>query len=63
MDNRKFSDVLKEAIAGDPDAVEAVILRYMPLIISRSQIDGELDEDLKQYLIMRIIMQIPKFTI
>ena len=63
MKSRKFSEVLREAIAGNPDAVEAIILRYMPLIDSRSQINGELDEDLRQYILMRIVMQIPSFHI
>ena len=63
MVSRNFSEVLKAAVNGDPDAVEAIIQRYLPLIESRSRINGELDEDLRQYIMMRIIIQIPRFTI
>jgi DNA-directed RNA polymerase specialized sigma subunit len=61
MENRKFSEVLRDAVAGDPDAVETLISRYMPLINSRSIVGGELDEDLRQYILLRVILQIPKF--
>ena len=65
MESKMFTDVLREAIAGDPDAVEAILQRYSPLINSRSRshIDGKLDEDLRQYIYMRVVMQIPKFSI
>jgi hypothetical protein len=61
MESRRFSDVLRAAVAGDPFAVEAILDRYMPLINSRSVIDGALDEDMRQYILMRVIMLIPKF--
>ena len=61
MENRRFSEVLRDARAGDPDAVEAILARYMPLINSHSVISNRLDEDMRQYIIMRVIMQIPGF--
>jgi len=63
VESKKFSVVLLEAIAGDPDSVEAILARYMPLINSRSHIDGIFDEDLQQFILMRVVMQIPKFPI
>jgi hypothetical protein len=59
--NRYFSDMLRAAIAGKLDMVEAILARYMPLITKYSTIDCEPDEDLQQYLIMRTIEQLPKF--
>ncbi len=61
MESRPFSEVLRAAVAGNPHAVEAVLARYMPLINSRSRVDGVLDEDLRQYIMMRLIMVIPNF--
>jgi DNA-directed RNA polymerase specialized sigma subunit len=61
VESRNFSDVLQAARIGDPDAVEAILSRYMPLINSRSIIDGVLDEDMRQYIAMRVIMQISRF--
>jgi hypothetical protein len=61
MVNKKFSDLLHEAIVGDPDAVETVLARYMPLFNRQSMINGTLDEDLLQYILMRVVMMIPKF--
>jgi hypothetical protein len=63
MDSRLFSEVLASAIAGDNDAVEALLLRYMPLINRQSVIDGVLDEDLRQYILMRVTEQIERFAI
>ena len=61
VDNKKFSDVLGMAIDGDSDATVALISRYMPLINKRSMIKDVYDEDLRQYIIMRVIEQIPRF--
>ena len=61
MDSRQFSDVLRGAISGDPDSVEAILARYMPLISKQSVLDGVIDEDLRQYILMRIIKQLPNF--
>jgi len=61
VESRRFSEVLREAITGNPDAVEAILSRYMPLINKNSVMNGKYDEDMRQYIIMRVIMQIPKF--
>lgn len=61
MDSVNFSEVLQAAAAENPYAVEAILSRFMPLILSKSMIDGKFDEDLSQYIMMRAIMLIPKF--
>jgi hypothetical protein len=61
VESRKFSDVLRKTIDGDHDSVEAILSKFMPLINRRSLVGGVLDEDLRQYILMRVIIQIPKF--
>ena len=63
MESRRFSDVLRAAVSGDPDAVEAILDRYMPLISGHCVVNGRLDKDLRQYVIIRVITQIPKFDL
>jgi hypothetical protein len=61
VDSRCFSEVLRSAVNGDPVAVEAILLKYMPLFNNRSVVGGEFSEDLRQYIMMRVIMELPKF--
>lgn len=58
-----FADLLTRAIAGDHDAIEDVLELYAPLINHHSRIYGYIDEDCRQYIIMRIAINIPKFII
>jgi hypothetical protein len=61
MESRYFSEVLRAAVAGDPDAVEAILSRYTPLINRQSVVAGKYDEDLAQYIAMRVVEQLPNF--
>ena len=45
------------------DAVEQILILYMPLINRYSMIDGQLDEDCRQYILIRITLSISKFII
>ena len=58
MESRKFSKVLEGAIAGDHEAIEALLLRYTPLINRKSFLDDVFDEDLRQYIMLRTVIQI-----
>ena len=60
---RKFSDILSKAIAGDKASKEVILDLYAPLIERHSIIYGYIDEDCRQYIIMRIITSIRKFEI
>jgi DNA-directed RNA polymerase specialized sigma subunit len=62
METRKLSKVVRSAIAGDEASTEAVIARYMPLFNNSSKINGKYDEDLRQYILMRVIQTLPKFN-
>lgn len=63
MSYESFSDLLREAIEGNHDAVEDILEMYRPLIESGSFIGGVLDEDCRQYIMIRIALSISKFSI
>lgn len=63
MESRKFSDLLKAAVGGNNEAMVEILPRYMPLINKQSVINGSLDEDLRQYILLRIIEQTSKFNL
>lgn len=58
-----FVDILQKAIAGDENAILMILKIYEPLIKSNSRWRGKLDEDLEEYIIIRIIKNIHKFKI
>jgi hypothetical protein len=61
--NRSFSDLLLRAITGDMAAVEEILEMYAPLIDHHSRINGYIDEDCRQYILMRVVAGISKFSI
>ena len=58
-----FVDILQKAIAGDENAILMILKIYEPLIKSNSKWRGKLDEDLEEYIIIRIIKNIHKIKI
>ena len=58
-----FVDILQKAITGDENAILMILKIYEPLIKSNSKWRGKLDEDLEEYIIIRIIKNIHKFKI
>lgn len=60
-DEEKFSDMLQKAVRGDKESIEKIIDLYSPLIERCSYINGRPDEDLKQYLLLKIYLNIGKF--
>ena len=61
MTNEEFSQILAQAVSGNHSALESILELYMPLINKQSVIDGCFDEDCKQYILMRIALQITRF--
>ena len=59
----EFHRILKEAVGGSHEALEILLHLYEPLIRKHSMIDGELDEDLRQYIMIHIALNISKFQI
>ncbi len=63
MDSKKFHSILSRAIFGDNDALADLAELYMPLINKYSYIDGELDEDLRQNILLELVRSISRFEI
>ena len=63
MAEKRFSDTLRRAVNGEHDAVNAILEQYMPLVNTYSFIDGKFDEDCRQYILERIVKQLPKFEL
>ena len=63
MTNIEFRNILTAAVAGEHYALEIILEQYSPLINRYSVIDGKLDEDLRQYILMHIALNISKFSI
>lgn len=55
--------MITRAVAGDHDAIEVILEMYKPLINHYSRVYGYIDEDCRQYIMMRIAINISKFKI
>ena len=63
MNAQEFKTVLLRAISGSHNDIEIILKLYAPLIYRNSCLNGTLDEDLQQYILMHIIKNISKFKI
>ena len=63
MNRNQFNMTLTSAIAGNHDALEVILKLYAPLIDRASSIDGQMDEDLRQYILIHIAQNISKFPL
>lgn len=63
MKPEEFRKILEGAVAGNHADMEAIFELYMPLIENHSYLYGRPDEDLKQYILMHIALNISKFNI
>lgn len=63
MTQEEFREILTGAVAGRHEDLEQILQMYMPLIDKQSNLHGRLDEDLKQYLMIHIALNISKFSI
>ena len=61
MNNTIFAEILKGAVAGKYDDLERILQLYEPLIRKYSFNGPEFDEDLHQYLLIHIALNISKF--
>ena len=62
MTHDSFSNLLRQAVDGEPEAVDEVLRLYIPLINRNSVVDGVFDEDCRQYILLKVAGQIGKFT-
>lgn len=63
MSREEFRLILMEAISGSHEALEKLLELYAPLINRHSRVNGQIDEDLRQYILIHIALNISKFTI
>ena len=63
MKPEEFRLTLQAAVTGSHEALEKIFELYAPLINKHSRIDGQIDEDLQQYIMIHIALNISKFTI
>ena len=62
MTNEQFREVLIKAQAGDNEAMTDILEMYMPLINKHSYVNGRLDEDLRQNILLEIVKSIKNIT-
>ena len=58
LSNNEFRDILVRAQAGDNEAMTDILEMYMPLINKHSFVNGKLDEDLRQNILLQIVKSI-----
>ena len=63
MTNKEFHQLLTQAISGNVDDLGDLLEMYLPLINRYSYIDGRLDEDLRQQIMLRVFKNIGRFRI
>lgn len=63
MDRNQFEAILQGAVAGRHDALEQILQLYEPLIRKYSFKDDRFSEDLHQYLLIHIALNINKFPL
>lgn len=63
MKREEFPRMLHGAVSGSHEDLEQILKLYMPLINKYSYLNGKLDEDLRQYIMIHIALNISKFTV
>ena len=62
MNHMEFEKMLQAAVSGSHEALEQLFLLYAPFIDKHSKVDGQIDEDLRQYILIHIALNISKFV-
>lgn len=63
VSNKELKDLIVKAQAGDNEAMTDILELYMPLINKHSFVNGRLDEDLRQNILLEIVKSIKKFVL
>lgn len=63
MKPEEFRRILQAATLGSHEALEKILELYDPLINKYSWVDSKFDEDLRQYILIHIALNISKFDI
>ena len=62
LSNKELKDWIIKAQAGDNKAMTDILELYMPLINKHSFVNGKLDENLRQNILLEIVKSIKKFV-
>ena len=62
LSNNEFREILVRAQAGDNEVMTDILEMYMPLINKHSFVNGKLDEDLRQNILLQIVKSIKNFS-
>ena len=63
MSNGDFHTILSSAISGSMESLADLVELYMPLINNYSVVDGKIDEDLRQSILLELVRSISRFRI
>lgn len=63
VSNKELKDLIVKAQAGDNEAMTDILELYMPLINKHSFVNGRLDEDIRQNILLEIVKSIKKFVL
>lgn len=63
MTKDEFRITLSKAVSGNVDALADIVEQYMPLVNHYSYVDGKLDEDLRQEILLEVFRSIGRFKI
>ena len=63
MNREEFRTTLSLAVSGNIDALADLTELYMPLINKYSYVNGKLDEDLRQNILLELVRSISRFEI
>lgn len=58
-----FRDLILEAQKGNNEAMTEIIEMYMQVVNKHSYINGQIDEDLRQEILLKIITNIKNFRV
>ena len=58
-----FRDLIIEAQKGNNEAMTEILEMYMQVVNKHSYIDGQIDEDLRQEILLKIITNIKNFRV
>lgn len=63
MTKEEFRAALTKAVAGDAEALADIVELYMPLFEHYSIVEGSLDEDLLQEILIEVFKSITRFKV
>lgn len=57
----RFKNIVQSAVVRNKNSLAIIIELYAPIIKAESTIDGKLNEDLAQQMVLNILSEFPKF--